>query len=273
MPWTIQLNRRALLTGFAASGAAGFGPTPAVTKEAKMETSANLVPWNGAPDEVACNFALGHLVTNLPQRLTVDGRVHAETYISAVGTIAGYAAQRTLFATSPPVMGVNINRARVASGEQYWFGDALNYMLVPRTNSEGNRCVWSLALGGAVTAGIQAQQVPKLDAMFRHVASTIGGPHKGKSSVPAGHQARLPAHDLLKAVWPLALTCFSGKFPGASRDYPAAPVLWWSAIAAQAASRPIADVKSVLPPDIALTLLMESAIYCSKLDQARVEGT
>lgn len=161
-----------------------------------MNTAANELPRKNTQDAVACNFALGHLVGNLPRRLTIDGRIHAETYISAVGAIAGYAAQRTLFAENPPVMGVNINRVGTASGEQYWFGDALNNMLVPKTNAEANRCVWSLALGGAVGAGIQAQQVPKLEAMFKHIASTIGGPNEGKSSVPAKHQAQLPARDL-----------------------------------------------------------------------------
>ena len=67
--------------------------------------------------------------------------------------------------------------------------------------------------------------------------------------------------------------CFSGKFPDAKHVHPAAPVAWWSAIAAQASSRPVQDIKGTLPPDIALTLLMESAIYCSKLDQSKVEGT
>lgn len=237
-----------------------------------METSANSLPWKNTPDAVACNFALGHLVGNLPRRVTVDGRIHAETYISAVGAIAGYAAQRSLFAENPPVMGVNINRVGTASGDQYWLGDSLNYMLVPKTNAVANRCVWSLALGAGVGAGIQAQQVPQLEAMFKHVASTIGGPSEGRSSVPANHQAHLPARDLLKAVWPLAAMCFTGKFPGAAREFGVAPVAWWSAIAAQASSRPVHDVSSVLPPDIALTLLMETAIYCSKLDQAKVEG-
>src|SRR5216683_2842913 len=98
-----------------------------------MSTTAVEWPWQKTLDAVACNFALGHLVQNLPRRLTVDGRIHAETYISAVGAIAGYAAQRTLFAKSPPVMGVNINRVGAASSEQYWFGDTLNDMLVPKT--------------------------------------------------------------------------------------------------------------------------------------------
>lgn len=235
-----------------------------------MKNVANELPWKDAPDAVACNFALGHLVNNLPGRVTVGGRIHAETYIAAVGAIAGYAAQRTLFAAGAGAT-ADIKRVAAASGEQYWFGDSLNHMLVPATAAEGNRCVWSLAAGGAVSAGIDAQRLPRLDAMFKHVASTIGGPNEGKSSVPAQHQAQLPVRDLLKAVWPVATTCFSGALPGASHAYGAAPVAWWSAIAAQAANRPIQNVKGVLPPGIALTLLMETAIYSSKLDQSKIE--
>jgi hypothetical protein len=269
----LKLNRRQVLTGCAALTVISVDPAPAFAQDARMRTAANELPWKDAPDAVGCNLALGHLVENLPPQLIVDGRIHAETYISGVGAIAGYAAQRTLFAATPPVMGVNINRVAVSSGEQYWFGDTLNFMLVPKTEAAGNRCVWSLAAGGAVSAGLQPQRMPKLDAMFKYVASTIGGSDEGKSSVPPEHQAHLPARDLLKRVWPVAITCFSGKFPGAGREFPSAPVAWWSAIAAQAASRPIVDVKNVLPPDIALTLLMESAIYCSKLDRSRVEAT
>jgi hypothetical protein len=245
--------------------------TSTFIQDVQMRATAIEWPWLNTPDFAACNFALGHLVGNLPHRMTVDGRIHAETYISAVGAIAGYAAQRTLFAETPPVVGVNINRAGTTSSEQFWFGDMLNDMLVPKTDAEANRCVWSLAAGGAVSAGLQVQQVPDLGAMFKHVASTIGGTNEGKSSVPAEHQAHPPARELLKVVWPVAIACFLGK--SARHQYPEAPVAWWSAIAAWASSRPIQDVKKVLPPDIALTLLMESAIYCSKLDRSGVEGT
>jgi len=239
-------------------------------RDSHIRTRAAALPWKETPDEVACNFALGHLYPNLRGRLTVDGRIHAETYISAVGAIAGYAAQRTLFAKHPSVID-GLYEVRLVSGERLWFGAPLNDMLVPKTDVEASRCVWSQAAGGAVNAGIKLQQLPNLDAMFEHVASTIGGANEGKSSVPTQHQAHLPARDLLRAVWPVAVRCFSGKVI-AFHEYPAAPVAWWSAIAAQASNRSIRNVSSVLPPDIALTLLMETAIYCSKLDPSRVDG-
>jgi hypothetical protein len=210
-----------------------------------MKIAANELPWKNAQDAVACNLALGHLFANLPRQLTINGRLHAETYISAVGAIAGYAAQRTLFARSQPA---TLMRMAAASGEQYWFGDALNEMLAPATEADANRCVWSLAGGGATVAGLQPERMPKLEAMFKYVASTIGGANEGKSSVPAEHQAQLTARDLLKTVWPTAVMCFSGKFPSVNREFGAAPIAWWSAIAAQASSRPVQDVKGVLPP-------------------------
>jgi hypothetical protein len=262
-----------MIASCVASGVIGLHSPSAFGQGSQMKTAANELPWSNAPDEVACNLALGHLFTNLPGRVTVDGRIHAETYISAVGAIAGYAAQRTLFAATPPVMGVNITRVGTASGEQYWFGDALNRMLVAKTQAEGSRCVWSLAAGGAMSAGMELQNLPKLEAMFKFVAATIGGANEGKSSVPTEHQPHLPARDLLKAVWPLATLCFSGKISEVSQKFGAVSVKWWSAIAAQASNRPISDVKGVLRPDIALTLLMEAAIYCSKIDQAKIEGS
>ncbi len=50
-------------------------------------------PWSGYPSSTACNLAAGDLANNLASHLTIDGRVHAETYVAASGTIAGFASQ------------------------------------------------------------------------------------------------------------------------------------------------------------------------------------
>src|SRR5215470_7347370 len=66
-------------------------------------------PWSDDRDSVvACNLAAGNLANNLPRRLTHDGRIHAETYIAAVGAIAGFAAQCSLLATADAATFANL---------------------------------------------------------------------------------------------------------------------------------------------------------------------
>ena len=225
----------------------------------------------GSPDFAASHWAVEHLFRILPVRLAVGGTLHVETYVSAVGAIAGYAAQRTLFSVAPPIPGVNVQVAQTVSGERYWVGDALNDMMVPRDPAESHRCVWPQAVAGTIAAGLDARALPPLDAMFAHVARTLGNVDEGMSSVPLRHQPHLRARELLRSVWPLALSCFGGSPPGDEREHGPVPVALWSAVAAHAAYRPISAVKDCLPPAIALTILMETAIYCSKLDRDGIE--
>jgi hypothetical protein len=229
-------------------------------------------PWAGEPDAAACNFALGNLCITLPQRLMVNGRIHAETYVAAAGAIAGFAAQCGLFESFKPAIGTDMQIAKTSAGDFYWFGDPLNYMLMPRTESDARTTLWPLAAGQALHVGLARERLPDPRQMFAHVASAIGSSAEGWPSASARHRPVASARDLLKTVWPLAVACFSGRIPGAERDYGEAGRKWWSAIAAHAAPRSIRDVKDVLAPDIALTILMETAIYCSKIEAASIES-
>lgn len=223
-------------------------------------------PWKGDAAETACNFALGHLIQNLPPRLTIDGQLHAETYVAAAGAIAGYAAQCTLFERLRTEPDAKIQVAETKDGNKFYFADDLNLMLVPPTEAEASSCLWPLAAGAAVEAGLAESEVPDLNAMFEHVAKSIGSEADGWPSVSPGHRPHMRGRELLKTVWPVALTCFSGKFPGTAQEYGAAPRKWWSAIAARACPRVLTDARDVIPPAVALTILMETAIYASKVE-------
>jgi hypothetical protein len=48
------------------------------------------------------------------------------------------------------------------------------------------------------------------------------------------------------------------------------PKKWWGPVTAYMSGRPIHDVKDVLAPKIALTILMETAIDCSKLHPGEI---
>jgi|GEM_PF-1314705 len=228
-------------------------------------------PWDGAPDAVGANFALADLINNLPRRFTIDGRIHAETLLAASGAVAGYAAQRALFAqlaaegVAAESSGLII--AKTKDGRRWLMGDRLNAMLLPQSKSasEASEKLWPLAQGAAVSVGLDLSRMPDVGPMFAHVAGTIGGENEGTTSVP-GRQFHLPTLELLKIAWPLALKCFNGELSGRVLKPPViVSQQWWPAITAITANKMIRDVAGVLPPLDALTITMETAIYASKL--------
>lgn len=247
------------------------GPPPG---DAPRVTSAAQFPWADDPAYAAINFALGDLINNLPRRLTIDGRIHAETFVAASGAVAGYAAQRALFtrlSETPGRLDAEIKIATAKNGDRFFFGDALNEALLGRSQADAGERLWPLAAGAAVTAGLKLEDLPSVDPFFAHVARTIGSAEEGDSSI-AGRRLQAPAKELLKAVWPLALMCFNSQLSGKVLQPPVVvPPRWRPVIAARAAAASIGKVAGVLPPREALTILMETAIYASKLHPSAVE--
>ncbi len=79
--------------------------------------------------------------------MTVEGRVHAETFVAAAGAIAGYAAQRALFdrlERAPEASQMAL--ATTASGDQFFFGEPLNQSLL--SQSEFGRSRKAVAFDG-----------------------------------------------------------------------------------------------------------------------------
>jgi hypothetical protein len=97
-------------------------------------------PWKGRLDDTACNFAFGDLVNNLPRRLTVNGRVHAETFITASGAIVGFAAQQALFSQLNEAKDeATLSQIKVVTtkaSRKYYFGEPLNRTLFPESDAE-----------------------------------------------------------------------------------------------------------------------------------------
>ena len=250
----------------------GKKKTPPQQPRAGSVSTSGTHPWDGAPDYAVANFALGDLINNLPKLFSVGGRIHAETLLAASGAIAGYAAQQALFAKltdagQTPVSG-GLHVVQSNDGHRYYFGDPLNWMLVPQSNSveDALERLWPYAAGGAVAAGLDPTSVPPFEPMFAHVAATIGGEKEGTTSIEKYHFQH-SAKDLLKAAWPLALKCFESKLSGKVIQPPmVVSQRWRPTIAAITANKMIRDVAVVVRPADALTIVMEIAIYASKLD-------
>lgn len=232
------------------------------------------IPWKHAPDEVAANLALADLINNLPRKLSVDGKIHAETLLAASGAIAGFTAQRSLMYRmsaediTAPMSGFQI--VQTTSGGLFFFGDPLDQALVPQSPTDLDK-LWPLAGSGAIDAGLDPDDLPPLEPMFEYVAQTLGSNREGTTSIE-GVQFQAATHALLKAVWPLAMMCFNGQVSGQALNPPVIVTpRWRPIIAAQAAARMIRDTAGLIPPRTALTIVMETAIYASKLAPALIE--
>lgn len=179
--------------------------------------------------------------------------VNVEAMLGILGALAGYAcqvavrlkAQREGFDEHARLV-----RVDGADGRRYWSGDAINAPLL-----ESEYSIWSLAGGGAQAAGLSA--LPKIEPLVQHVAASVGGAGFGQPRGEAAARLPAPPETLVRLFWSgvrpiLADTC---------RD----PMHWPLALGI-ALQRAIEQGAPALPPDAALTLVMECALPMAKVD-------
>jgi hypothetical protein len=176
--------------------------------------------------------------------------VHVESLLTCLGALAGYACQACVRENNTRA-GAKSEAGLVvaggADGRKYFFGDLLNKPLV-----ESRSSVWSLVAGAIRQLG---KPLPDLEGIFKHVASTVGGPQFGIPRIADGHRPRDLPHIYLRAIWPQIL-------PIAQRfcDEPAhLPVLFGIAIHTLI-------LRGTVDPTLAGTIAMESAVPMSKVD-------
>lgn len=225
-------------------------------------------PWEGDERFAACNFAFGDLFQSLPAQVAFDGHIDVPTLLAAAGAIAGFAAQRALFAKAD-AWPAGMQIATTKAGHIFYFGDPINDMLVPASQDDAPLRIWPVAAGAAMAAGVKP---PDLNAMFAYVTTTIGHDNEFYPS-PTDARPKRSGIELLKHVWPLARECFDGKLSGkVMREEGVVPQRWRPVVAAYVAHYGLRQSQAVLDAAKGVTILMESAIYASKVDPRLIEG-
>lgn len=181
--------------------------------------------------------------------------VHVESILCALGALAGYSSQANLraqaLAKGLPDSAV-FTIVETADGKKYFFGDPLNQAL-----AESQFSVWSLAAGAAQHNGCSS--LPDLSEIFEYVSKTVGGTEFGIPRIPDGHQPGDTPINYVKALWPNLLPTIK-KFCNQPPEW---PILFGLAV------QEVMDMsKGVIAPDLALKIVMESAIPMSKVDLA-----
>lgn len=189
----------------------------------------------------------------LLQGMKGERGVHIESLLCALGALAGYSCQANLRAQAVE-KGLPETAALITvggtNGKDYFFGDPLNQAL-----AESQYSVWGIAAGAAKHNGCTT--LPDINSIFAHVTETVGTDAFGIPRLPEGRVTTDTPINYLKVLWP-ALLPVATMFCRQPTEW---PILF--AVAIQEA---FDAGKEVLPPDIALKIVMESAIPMSKVD-------
>jgi hypothetical protein len=202
---------------------------------------------------VGAKLGAKEILHRLIEGMKNERGVHIESLLCSLGALAGYSCQANLRAQAlekgmPETAAFQTIGTK--DGKKYFFGDPLNDALAGSQYS-----VWGLVAGAAQHAG--AQELPDINEMFQHTASVVGGLEFGVPRVPDKHAAGDSPMNYLKVLWP-------AFFPTVKLFCPK-PVDW-PILFSLAAQEAIIMSKSAIAPEVALKIIMESAIPMSKVD-------
>jgi hypothetical protein len=231
-------------------------------------------PWQ-PESTITGNLAIGNLRENLLKNLKTERGVHTETLLTAVGALAGFAAQNAALnqVTAPdqalPKLSIAIARGK--GGEKYVFGEAVNIYLYPEPKS--TLPLGAIVAGAAVHAGVLPADLPNYHDIAKHFATVVGTPEFWQLRAPKDHQPHLSPLELLKKLWPLTRDVMRLPLPDAmSRERePPLKEIHWPIIVSIVASQLIGMTKDVLAPRIGASLVMESAVMAAKIDPEMIE--
>ncbi|WP_158813144.1 hypothetical protein [Methylocapsa sp. S129] len=187
--------------------------------------------------------------------------VQAETILSAVGALAGFAAQQAIWESVVKTGKMSSSQIFIpikVNGEQYYLGDFLNLILA--SLKEGQLSIWRIVAGALV----KAEEGPMFDInpIAANIVKTMGTAAFGTPTWPDNEVLQESPKQSLRH-WPRIKTIFitAGDDP-----------LHWSLKLAIAAQRLIEASKGIIPAQKAAFIVMEAAISMSKIDPRLVPG-
>lgn len=192
------------------------------------------------------------------------GHIHAETVLSEIGALAGFAAQMSIRKSIIEAQKLDANEILpeviTKNGERYYFSDLLNWMLFENLGAPPYS-VWAY-VRDAVPAQSHAE-LPDMADILGNAARTIGTFRFGVPRLPAEHMPHKTPRAALQELW----AAVRQEFDASTRD-PAE----WPYDLAYAAQWQMLTSRDRLALPLAARIVMEAAIPMSKLDPRTVPG-
>jgi hypothetical protein len=228
-------------------------PTSAHDENLERAMQASVARQRESDPYLGAKFAGREIFMRVSEALEeIDDRLRAQSLLCALGAVAGHACQASVCAQSLLAGNAPDEAFQVlpgSDGKNYFAGEALDGPLAANKMS-----VWSLATGAAQHHG--ADSLPDLEEIFRHNVSVVGSAQFGVPRLPPEHPVHATPIEFATRLWPLVHAPVS-KLTGNPKLWPIA-----AGIAIQEA---IALTKDVVPPEVAVRIVMECAIPVSKI--------
>lgn len=237
-----------------------------------------LYPWESQPECDACYLALVKLLRHIRPQLLLSGCPDTETYLVAVGLLAGFAAQRSWFmvdALKEDNLGLHqLSTVTLRTGE-FLQGLPLNDILASSDICMASARLWPVTLNAATRSGLCIEQLPTFAALINSVVTSLEG--EDVSSVVIDHPPQVEPRLLLKSLWSVVTMCLIGDAPVPARyqglkprQLFSVPYELWPAVTAHFVGCVIEEVKDIVAPAKSLVVVMESAIYAAMLNPGSI---
>ena len=230
-------------------------------------------PWRadeGADAATTISLLAGMLETELrtaQQNLPAfQGKpLHASTAMSAIGVVAGYAAQcaaadAILRKTRPRTL-ASLNKVSCKDGSVLYYGDEIDRHLV--SGAGGEYPLSGFLRGAVLHAGHTQDEIVGDADVLRTVETAASTEHFDVVKAPDGQAPFWDVSLMLRHVWPKARAVLEHRVRPATVSKPA-PVQHWPVIASVVAQQYVGLAKDIVPPPAAMAMILESAIKASK---------
>ena len=198
----------------------------------------------------------------IAEEIKRGGRIHAETILTEIGALAGFAAQRSIRKSiiEPQQLDPNEILAEVVTrnGEKYYFSDTLNWILFENV-TQPPFSIWAYLLD--VVPQADRSSLPEVADIVGYAARTVGTGHFGVPRLPPEHMPHRSPRAALQEHWPLVQEEFAGSGRAAAE---------WPYDLAYAARWQMLTSRDRLALPLAAKIVMEAAIPMSKVDPATV---
>jgi hypothetical protein len=232
-------------------------------------------PWEPESARRA-QLAMDGIRQLLLRRMRGTRGVHPPTLLSAVGSLAGFAAQNAaleqgeILARRRDLVGPkSLLLHRSPKGERFLFGNWIN---APLLAGYGHAApLQRFVVEAGLKAGLDKAQTPDFRAMEAQISASIGDPGFGTVRAPKGHTPAAKPRDLLRALWPQTRRLLRAPLPLEMRDEPALNEAHWPVMMSVLAGAFVTLTADRLDPRAGMGLVMESAIIASRLDPERID--